>query len=144
MKQGCVLAPTLFSLMFSAMLTDAFGVTVIGIGIKWRFDCSVFNFRRLQVKTKVQSHTINDLLFVDDSALNATSEPNMQHSVDKFFDACDNFGLTISTKKTKDMHQPAPGKPYVDPNILVTINNQRLKVVDKFTYLGIAPSPETL
>lgn len=60
-KQGCVLAPTLFSLTFSAMLTDAFDGTDTGIGIKWRFDGSVFNLRRLQAKTKVQSDTINDL-----------------------------------------------------------------------------------
>ena len=33
-KQDCVLAPTLFSLMFSAMLTDAFADTDIGIGIR--------------------------------------------------------------------------------------------------------------
>lgn len=58
----------------------------------------------------------------------------MQHSVDKFADACDSFGLTISIKKTKVMHQPAPGKQYVEANI--TINNQRLNVLDKLTYLG--------
>ena len=133
-KQGCVLAPTLFSLMFSAMLTDAFDGTDTGIGIRWRSDGSVFNLRRLQAKTKVQRDTINDFLFADDCAINATSEANMQHSVDKFSEACDNFGLTISTKKTEVMHQPAPGKPYVEPNII--INNQRLNVVDKFTYLG--------
>ena len=33
-KQGCVLAPTLFSLMFPAMLTDAFRDADVGIGIK--------------------------------------------------------------------------------------------------------------
>ena len=32
------------------------------------------------------------------------------------------------------MHQPAPGKAYTQPNILT--NGQRLKAVDKFTYLG--------
>ena len=37
-KQGCVLAPTLFSLMFSAMLTDAFRDADVGIGIRYRFD----------------------------------------------------------------------------------------------------------
>ena len=31
------------------------------------------------------------------------------------------------------MHQPAPGKPYIEPNI--TIKGQQLKVVEKFTYL---------
>ena len=58
----------------------------------------------------------------------------MQHRVDKLSDACNNFGLTISTKKTELMHQPAPGKSYIEPNI--SINGQRLNVVEKFTYLG--------
>ena len=78
--------------------------------------------------------TINDFLFADDCALNAATEAGKQHSIDKFSNACNNFGLTISTKKTEVMHQPAPGKPYVEPNI--TINGQRLNAVDKFTYLG--------
>ena len=133
-KQGCVLAPTLFSLMFSAMLTDAFSDGDFGVGIRYRTDGKLFNLRRLQAKTKVHTSTINDLLFADDCALNATSEAHMQHSVDKFSEACSNFGLTISTKKTEVMHQPAPGKPYVEPNI--HINGQRLSAVDKFTYLG--------
>ena len=133
-KQGCVLAPTLFSLMFSAMLTDAFRDAEIGIGIRYRTDGSLLNLRRLQAKTKVRTDTINDLLFADDCALNAASEADMQHSVDKFSAACNNFGLTISTKKTEVLHQPAPGKPYVEPNII--INGQRLNAVDKFTYLG--------
>ena len=133
-KQGCVLAPTLFSLMFSAMLTDAFRDNDGGIGIRYRFDGSVFNLRRLQAKTKVKTDSVNDLLFADDCALNATSEAGMQSSADIFSEACTNFGLTISTKKTEVMHQPANGKPYIEPDI--TINGQRLNVVEKFTYLG--------
>ena len=58
----------------------------------------------------------------------------MQNSFEKFSMACDNFGLTISKKKTEVIHQPAPGKPYVKHNI--TIKDQRLKVVEKFTYLS--------
>ena len=34
-KQGCVLAPTLFSMMFSAMLTDAFCFGDIGVNFKF-------------------------------------------------------------------------------------------------------------
>ena len=133
-KQGCVLAPTLFSLMFSAMLTDAFKDTDAGINIRFRTDGSIFNLRRLQAKTKAMTDTINDLLFADDCALNATTETSMQQTVDKFSDACHNFGLTISTKKTEVMHQPAPGKQYTEPSI--SVDGQRLSVVDKFTYLG--------
>ena len=133
-KQGCVLAPTLFSLIFSAMLTDAFKDTDAGINIRYRTDGSIFNLRRLQAKTKVMTDTINDLLFADDCALNAATETSMQQTVDKFSDACNNFGLTISTKKTEVMHQPAPGKIYTEPSI--SVDGQRLSVVDKFTYLG--------
>ena len=36
-------------------------------------------------------------------------------------------------KKTEAVHQPAPGNPYNEPTI--TVNGQKLKLVDKFTYL---------
>ena len=52
--------------------------------------------------------------------------------------ACNNFKFTISTKKTEVVHQPAPGKSYSKPTI--TVNRQKLNVVDKFTYLGSTPS----
>ena len=116
------------------MLTDAFSDAYVGIGIKYQTDGSVSNLRRLQAKTKVSTDTINDFLFVDDCVLNTTTKADMQHSVDKFSDACNNFDLNISTRKTEVMHQPAPGKPYVEPNI--TINGQQLNAVDKFAYLG--------
>ena len=45
--------------------------------------------------------------------------------------SCDNYDLTISTKR----HQPPPEKPYTEPKT-ITVNGQKLKVVDKFTYLG--------
>lgn len=37
-QQGCVLAPTLFSLMFSAMLTDAFRDSEVGTSIGYRYN----------------------------------------------------------------------------------------------------------
>ena len=52
---------------------------------------------------------VRDFLFANDRALNAGSEADMQPSVDKFSDAYNDFGLTISIKKTEVMHQPAPG-----------------------------------
>ena len=36
-KQGCVMAPTLFSMMFSVMLTDAFQDSDTGFPIRWPF-----------------------------------------------------------------------------------------------------------
>ena len=131
-KQGCVLAPTLFSLMFSAMLTDGFRETSTCIPIRYRCDGKLFNPLSicLQAVTKVKETVIRDLLFADDCALNATKEQEM----DEFSSACDNLGLTISTKKTEVMYQPAPGNSYQEPNI--TVKGQRLQAVEHFTYLG--------
>ena len=53
-KQGCVLAPTLFSMVFSAMLTDAFRDCNPGYSIRHRTDGKLFNPRRLQSFTKVK------------------------------------------------------------------------------------------
>ena len=50
-KQGCVLASTLFRIMFSAMLTDAFRDGDNGILIRFRFGAKPFNLRRLQAKS---------------------------------------------------------------------------------------------
>jgi hypothetical protein len=77
--------------------------------------------------------TIRDLLFADDCALNSGTEPAML-SMDHVSSACNNFGLTISIKKTEVFHQPAPGNAYVEPTI--SVNNEELNVVDRFTYLG--------
>ena len=88
------------------MLTDAFRDADIGIGIsksRYRTDGSLFNLRRLQAETKVATDTIRDFLFADDCALNAASEVDMENSVDRFSDACNNFGLS-QYEKTEVMH----------------------------------------
>ena len=105
------------------MLNDAFCDGDSGIPIRYRSDGGLFNLRRLQAVTKVTETVIRDLLFADDCALNASTEQEMQQEMDHFSHACDNFGLTISTKKTEVMYQPAPGKPYQDPCISVKGQN---------------------
>ena len=43
-------------------------------------------------------------IYAESAKFNATSEANMRYDVYKLLVACDNFGLTISTKKTAVMH----------------------------------------
>ena len=50
------------------------------------------------------SDTFNDFQFADDCTLNAASAADMQQNVDKFDEACNNFGLIISIKKAEVMH----------------------------------------
>ena len=73
-KQDCVLASRLFSMMFSAMLTDAFQDGDKGIPITYRFDGKLFNLRKLQAKSKVQTEMLDEFLFADDKAKGVPTE----------------------------------------------------------------------
>ena len=75
-KQGCFMAPTLFSMMFSAMLTEAFQGVDASFPIRYRFDGKLLNLRRLQAKSKVQTDVVEKLLYAYDLAENAKSEKN--------------------------------------------------------------------
>ena len=145
-KQGCVLAPTLFSIMFTGMLKIAFQDNTDCIAVDWRTDGGgLFNLARLNAQTKVCQAFLRDFLFADDCDLNADSQEAAQRTMDKLSEACDAFGLTISIKKTEVLHQPAPGSQInnqVPPTIMV--KGQALKTVNKFVYLGSALTSDTL
>nr|VZI06747.1 unnamed protein product [Spirometra erinaceieuropaei] len=143
-KQGCVMAPTLFSLMFSAMLMDAYRDERPGIRIANRTDGHLLNQRRRHFQSRVSTTTVHELPFADDCALNTTSEEDMQRSMDLFSAACENFGLVINTQKTVVMHQPPPHSvtaPNAPPQI--SVNGTQLQVVENFPYLGITHSRNT-
>ena len=74
----------------------------------YRFDGKLLNLRRLQAKANVQTDVVDKLLYADDLAENAKSEDKMQDDVECMSKACDNFQLSISTKKIEIVHQPAP------------------------------------
>ena len=136
-KQGCVLAPTLFSIMFSAMMQEAFRSPPPGVTIRSRTDVSVHDtgfLSKLKAK-KAEKVLVCDLLFADDCALLSHDETSMQECVDSFSSACDNFGLTISTKKTEILHQPAPKSTNISLPV-ITVHGSQLNAVKNFTYLG--------
>ena len=64
-KQGCVLAPLFFCIFFAMMLLVDFKDcdSDLGIPIQSRADGSVFNLRRLQVRTKTIPTLVCDLLY---------------------------------------------------------------------------------
>nr|VZI33689.1 unnamed protein product [Spirometra erinaceieuropaei] len=134
-KQGCVLAPTLFSLMFSAMLMDAYRDERPGIRIAYRTDGHLLNQRRMKFQSRVSTTTVHELLFADDCALNTTSEAEMQRSMDLFSAACENFGLVINTQKTVVMHQPPPNSataPNAPPQINVNGTQLQVGLTERF------------
>ncbi|VDL93115.1 unnamed protein product [Schistocephalus solidus] len=103
-KQGCVLAPTFFSLMFSVMLMDAYRDKRLGIHIAYRTDVHLLISRRMQAQMRVSTTLVRDLLFADDFALSNVTEEDMQRSMDLFAASCADYGFTISTTKTAE-HQ---------------------------------------
>ena len=133
-KQVCVLAPTLFSFMFSMMLLSAFKESDLGIEITYRTDGGVYKTQRLKSITKISKALVRDLLYADDCAIVAYSEKDLQEMANALSAATKRYGLTISIKKTEVLYQPAPGTTRKDPEI--KIDNQKLKNVDAFTYLG--------
>ena len=91
-KQGCVLAPTLFSLLFAQMLSAALSQTEAGVKIHYRTDGDFFNLRRLKSYTKVTRAIVQDFLFADDCTLAAHSEADLQELADCFATAATSFG----------------------------------------------------
>ena len=105
LKQGCVLAPTLFAIYFAALLQHAFDGNKDGIYLRTRSDGCLFNLKRLKSKRLTIEVFIRELHFTDDAAIATHSEIELQRQIDCLTEACDLFGLTISRKKTEVIGQ---------------------------------------
>ncbi|BHF64434.1 hypothetical protein SprV_0200743800 [Sparganum proliferum] len=115
-----------------------------GIRIAYSTDSHLLNQRRMRFRSCVSTTTVHELLFVDDCALNTTSEEEMQRSMNLFSAACENFGLVINTQKTVVMHQPPPPNTATHPNApQISVNRAQLQVVENFPYLGSTLSRNT-
>ena len=92
------MAPTLFNMMFLAMLTDAFQDCYAGLPIIYIFGYKLFNLRRLQAESKLQTDVLDKLLHADEMTENAKTERKIQGTMDRVSQACGNYEYKISTK----------------------------------------------
>ena len=108
-RQGCVLAPSLFCTAIDQIMTScegSYGITV-------------------------DSNSFGDLDYADDAALMA-SDPSRWHSIlSHFRDAAASVGLCPSWSKTKVQNLAAGPSP-----LSVSIDGQSVEAVDSFIYLG--------
>ena len=139
-NQGCVLAPTLFGIFFSMLLFHAFKDNEDGIYLRTRSDGKLYYLARLRAKTNVRHVTIREVLFADDAAMATHTEEALQRLIDHFALPCDDFGLTISIKKTEVMEQGTTAQPSIlrcstqsndsstwgPPSAPISLSNQRL------------------
>ena len=107
-KQGCVLAPVLFNVFFTCMLSHDVQDLEKGIYIRYCLDGSLFDLRRLPAKTKSQQTLLREVLFADDCALVTHAQHDLQRILDRFSEASKLFGLIISLGKTEVLYQPTP------------------------------------
>ncbi len=121
-----MLAPTLFRIFFSMLLSYAFHGIDDGVYLHTRSDGRLFNL----AKTKVRPVTIRETLFADDLALATHTKPALQRLVNRLDQACGEFGLTISLKKTEVMAQGTNSPPSIH------IGDYNLNPVSHFQYLG--------
>ena len=126
-KEGCVLPPTLFGIVFALLLRHAFGTASEGICLRTRSDGRLFNLGLLRVKTKVREALVRDMLF---AAVTTHTQQELQALTDRFSQACKDFGRTVSLKKTNVLGQDTMELP------AITIDDYELDVVEQFAYLG--------
>ena len=109
LKQGCVLAPTLFTLFLAALLSTVSEHLSTGVFIRTRSYGKLFKLARLEASTKTRELCIRELLFADDAAIVAHTLEEIREICKQFEQAATMFGLTINTKKTVTLYQPPPG-----------------------------------
>ena len=120
MKQGCVLAPVLFNVFFTRMLSHAVQDLEKGVYIRYCLDGSLFNLCQLTAKTKNLQTLLQEVLFADNCALMAYTEQDLQQMLDHLSEASKLFGLTINLRKMEVLHQPALYYPLPPPSPLTT------------------------
>lgn len=133
-KQGCVLAPTLFTIYLTVTLALIKDQLPSGVDIQYRLDGKLFNLNRLKAKTKVTPKVIHDLQFADDCCVAAHTASDIQATLDLFNEAYKKLGLSLNIGKTKVLHQPAPRQPSNPSTIYV--DGKPLEFVEHFPYLG--------
>ena len=95
----------LFETFFGMLLKHILDTTTEGIYFRYRSDDRLVNLARLRAKTKVREVLIRDMLFIDDAAVVTHAQEELQSLMDCFSQACKDFGLTISLKKTNVLGQ---------------------------------------
>lgn len=129
-RQGCVLAPTLFNIYVAALaiMVDS-KLMERGLALRYRFDGGLFNLKRLRAKARIKH--VTDLQYADDCALLSVSADKLQEILETYSWAYDALGLKVNINKTKIMTTP-----HEVQQSDVFVSNEPVEYVNQFNYLG--------
>ncbi|BHF79229.1 hypothetical protein SprV_0602234900 [Sparganum proliferum] len=137
-KQSCALAPTLFTLIFSAMLFHAYRDERPRIPNTYRAGSHLPNQWWMNFQSHLFTATVHELLFADGSALNATSEGDTQRG---------HGTLRRHLRQLRPTYQHGGYTSTANGRCLlrtpINVSGAQLQVVDIATYLGSTFSPTT-
>ena len=133
-KQGCVLAPTLFNLYFDSVIrlviTDH--QPDVGVCLSYLLDADLVGNR----KKLTSEVSVTDLEYADDMALISDSYESLSTLLESLDSSCHHMGLTINYKKTKRL-AALPGADAHSPSLIsLHPDCDPTKVVPSFQYLG--------
>ena len=115
-RQGCVLSPTLFNIYMN--------------DLSQKIDENAFDFIQLPNNQKLSC-----LFYADDLILISKSPQGLQNSINTLSQFCDQWHLEVNLKKTKIMiFQKRQSK--INTNLNILLNNNRIDIVNEYTYLG--------
>ena len=134
LKQGCVLAPTLFAL-YTAAIMNEIPLDAPSVEIRYRLDGGLFKLSRLRFRTKTTLHNFRELQYADDNDTVTQKPQDLQRTADQFNAAYKHFGMDVNTEKTKLLVQHASNRPqHIIPT--VQVNTRIVESVPSFSYLA--------
>ena len=139
-KQGCNLAPDLFTITLDTIVRQLLPqLRQLGVTISYKLDGQIMHSRNA-----TEEELLWILLYADDISLVCDGITNLSRAVALMDNTFSQWGLTISTQKTKvlvvgrDAEQQAA-------NAIISIRDDKLEVVSSFKYLGsIFTSDDTI
>ena len=132
-RQGCVLAPTLFNLYFDVAIRLALSEHE-GKGVKFAYlhNTHLVGNRKILREESI----VSDLEYADDMALLSDNWEDLTAMLSSLAAHCRDLGLTISCKKTKSLAVLPSESNQLPEAIQLSPSDDPIETVSHFQYLG--------